>query len=172
MHRLQVSFSLLSTQPPTVACKMEAQLEYVHIAFTFLHVWRRFGMLSQRLLTKFLHWSSVGSLLRVHCWLGKQASILKKKICHFHSSQPFPQCATSRTPPPSQEFATLTFPAPSTATCAKSASVLRMDSWCVQSKERNVRVATDPHIPPLQWTSAIGSCKKVPKVYWYSRVFY
>ncbi len=27
------------TLPPTVVCKMEAQLEYVHIACTFLHVW-------------------------------------------------------------------------------------------------------------------------------------
>ncbi len=32
----------LSAQPPTVVSKMEAQLEYVHIAYTFLHIWRRF----------------------------------------------------------------------------------------------------------------------------------
>ena len=27
-----------TTQPPTVACKMEAQSEHVHVACTFLHV--------------------------------------------------------------------------------------------------------------------------------------
>ena len=31
------------TQPSTVACKMEAQSEYVHIACTFLHVWHQFA---------------------------------------------------------------------------------------------------------------------------------
>ncbi len=31
------------TQPPMVACKIEAQLEYAHIAYTFLHNWRRFA---------------------------------------------------------------------------------------------------------------------------------
>ncbi len=31
-----------TTQPPTVACKMEAKLEYMHIiAYAFLHVWHR-----------------------------------------------------------------------------------------------------------------------------------
>ena len=30
-----------TTQPPMV-CKMEGQLEYIHNAHTFLHVWRRF----------------------------------------------------------------------------------------------------------------------------------
>ena len=30
------------TQPPTVVCKMEDQLEYMHIAYAFLHVWLRF----------------------------------------------------------------------------------------------------------------------------------
>ena len=29
-------------QPATVACKMEAQLEYVHIAYMLLHVWHWF----------------------------------------------------------------------------------------------------------------------------------
>ncbi len=32
---------VLASQPPTVACKMEAPSEYVHVAYTFLHVWRR-----------------------------------------------------------------------------------------------------------------------------------
>ncbi len=59
------------TQPPTLVCKMEAQLEYTHLSYIrFLHVWRRIIMLSRRLLAKFPHWSSARSLLRVHCWLG------------------------------------------------------------------------------------------------------
>ncbi len=33
-------------------------------------------MLSRCLLTKFLHRSSVGSLLRVHCWLGEGRMML------------------------------------------------------------------------------------------------
>ncbi len=31
-----------TTQPPTVVRKMEAQLQYIHTAYTFLHNWRRF----------------------------------------------------------------------------------------------------------------------------------
>ena len=27
------------TQPPTVVCKIKAQLEHVHVAYTYLHVW-------------------------------------------------------------------------------------------------------------------------------------
>ncbi len=49
---------------------MEAQSEYVHIAYTFLHVWHRFVCSVGDYLTKCLHRSSVGPLLRVHCWLG------------------------------------------------------------------------------------------------------
>ncbi len=64
------------TQPPTVVCKMEAQLEYiqyVHTAYPFLHVWCQYVCsLSQCLLKNFLHSSSVGSLIRAHCWLGRQ----------------------------------------------------------------------------------------------------
>ena len=30
-------------RPATVACKMEAQLEYVQVAYMFLHVWCRFA---------------------------------------------------------------------------------------------------------------------------------
>ena len=40
-----------------------------------IHVFARLApicMLSRCLLTKFLHWSSVGGLLRVRCWLGRQ----------------------------------------------------------------------------------------------------
>ncbi len=48
---------------------MEAQLEYRRTLHArFLYVWRR--LLSRCFLTKFLHRRSVGSLLRVHCWLG------------------------------------------------------------------------------------------------------
>ena len=34
---------VLQAQPPMVLCRMEAQLKYVHVACTFLHVWRRFA---------------------------------------------------------------------------------------------------------------------------------
>ncbi len=53
--------------------KIEAPLERVHFGHTFLHVWHRFRMLSRCLATKFLLRSSVGSLLRVCCWLGSIA---------------------------------------------------------------------------------------------------
>ena len=34
-------FFVEETQPSTVVYKMEAQLEYMHIACTFLHIWRQ-----------------------------------------------------------------------------------------------------------------------------------
>ena len=40
------------SQPPTVACKMEAQLECMHNLHTFLHAWRLVYMLSRCLSTK------------------------------------------------------------------------------------------------------------------------
>ena len=48
--RIEVSFGStkcllphsLTPQPPTVVCKMEVLLECIHIAYTPLHVWRRF----------------------------------------------------------------------------------------------------------------------------------
>ncbi len=40
------------TQPPTAVCKMEAQSEYAHVAYTFLHVWAPICMLSRCLATK------------------------------------------------------------------------------------------------------------------------
>ena len=56
------------TQPPTVVRKLKRIL---HTAYTFLHFWRRFTCyVSRCLVTKFLHWSSGGSLLRLRCWLG------------------------------------------------------------------------------------------------------
>ncbi len=61
----------LRTQPPTVACKMEAQLESAHNAYNiFFARLAPICMLRRCLLTKFLVRSSVGSLLRVRCWLG------------------------------------------------------------------------------------------------------
>ena len=72
------------TQPPKVVCKMEAQLEcctYCICTRTHcLHVFAHFAlicMLSQSLLTKFLHRSSVRSLLRMRCWLGRGSTKLK-----------------------------------------------------------------------------------------------
>ena len=53
---------------------MEAQSDYVHIAYAFLHVRRQFCMLSRCLVTQFLRRSSGGSLLRVRCWSGRQES--------------------------------------------------------------------------------------------------
>ncbi len=46
---LQLTFDIVPTgytQPSTVVRKMEAQSEYTNIAYTFLHIWRRFVMLS------------------------------------------------------------------------------------------------------------------------------
>ena len=37
----------------------------------FLHVWRHFAGCSRCFVAKFLHRSSVGSLLRARCWLGQ-----------------------------------------------------------------------------------------------------
>ncbi len=41
-----------ATQPPMVVRKKKVQSEYVHVASTFLHVWRRFVCCSRCLLTK------------------------------------------------------------------------------------------------------------------------
>ncbi len=51
---------------------------YVHIAYTFLAHSAPICMHSRCLLTKFLHRSSVRSLLKVRCWLGKQ-----HQTCHI-----------------------------------------------------------------------------------------
>ncbi len=59
---------IATTQPPTVACKMESQLEHVHVFARLAPTW----VLSRCLVTKFLLRSSVGSLLRVSCWLGRR----------------------------------------------------------------------------------------------------
>ncbi len=59
-----------ATQPPTAACKVDAQSEYAHVAHTFLHARLPICVLRRCLLPKFLRRSSVGSLLRVRCWSG------------------------------------------------------------------------------------------------------
>ncbi len=58
-----------------VVRNLEAQSEYVHIAYTFWHVLAPICMPSRCLVTKFLHRSSGGSLLRVRCWLGTTAHV-------------------------------------------------------------------------------------------------
>ncbi len=58
------------TQPPKMVCKVEAQLEYTYTRC--MRVFARLApicVLSRCLVTKFLHRSSLGSLLRVRCWL-------------------------------------------------------------------------------------------------------
>ncbi len=52
-----------TTRPPMVVCKMEAQLKYMHIAYTFFARLVPICMLSRCLLAIFLHQSSVRSLL-------------------------------------------------------------------------------------------------------------
>ena len=69
-HTHTVALEKAPTQPPMVVLKTEAQSEYVHVAHTFFARLAPICMLSRCLLTKFLHRSSVGSLLRVRCWLG------------------------------------------------------------------------------------------------------
>ncbi len=82
----------LYAQPPTMACKMEAQLEHVHVAYTFLHRWHRFACSVAAQQQKFLHRSSVGSLLRVRCWLGRitwrSGPVLPLHLCCLHHASP------------------------------------------------------------------------------------
>ncbi len=85
-ERLQRGFDSLS-QPPTVACKMEAQSEYVHVAHTFFARLVPICLLSRCLLTKFLHRSSGGSLLRVRCWLGSCLFFFSPSLLRLHFFQ-------------------------------------------------------------------------------------
>ncbi len=64
---VNIQFKEKVAQPPTVVCKREAQLKYVPMAYTFLHIWH---LLVCSDGATFLHRSLVGSLLRVRCWLG------------------------------------------------------------------------------------------------------
>ncbi len=61
------SSNISISQPPTMVRKNGRS----SVGITLLHVWRRFFMLTQCLFKKKLHQNSVGSLLRVHCWLGR-----------------------------------------------------------------------------------------------------
>ena len=71
-------------QPATVVSKMEAQLKYAVYTlhtYIYLQVLAPICVLSWCLLTIFLHWSSVRSLLRVHYWLGPLSpSVLAHKL--------------------------------------------------------------------------------------------
>ncbi len=61
---------IAATQPLTVECKMEAQLEHVHVSARLVPICMLNRHLLTKLLTKFLHRSSAGSLLTVSCRLG------------------------------------------------------------------------------------------------------
>ncbi len=70
------------TQPQTVVCKLNRSS--VGIYKRCIHVFARLApicKLSRCLLTKFLHRSSVRSLLRVRCWLGTRCS--EERVKHF-----------------------------------------------------------------------------------------
>ncbi len=89
-----VFFSTLSrfpSQPPTVVCKMEAQLKYTYTRrYTLFTHFARLApicMLSRCLFSKILHWSSVGSLLRVRCWLGLYSTSTQRSF--FVSQEKF-----------------------------------------------------------------------------------
>ncbi len=65
---LYCSHSRLPNHHQRWYAKMEARLEYIR--YTFFTRLAPICLLSRCLLTNFLHWISVGSLLRVRCWLG------------------------------------------------------------------------------------------------------
>ena len=44
-----------TSKPPTTVCKMEAQLQWVHIAYTFLHVWCRRQFIKGLFLVGLVH---------------------------------------------------------------------------------------------------------------------
>ncbi len=86
-------WGVVISQPPTVVCKMEE----AQLGTRCTHVSARLALicvLSRCLLTKFLHRSSVGSLLRVRCWLGCRSychtvQATQKKEDSFFSSKSF-----------------------------------------------------------------------------------
>ena len=72
------------TQPPTVACKNGSS---VGIHTHCIHIFARLAQIcmpSRWLLTKFMHWTSVGSLLRVRCWLGQWLLAAKNFTVFFY----------------------------------------------------------------------------------------
>ncbi len=70
-------------QPASVACKMEAQSRNMHvrIAYTFLHVWRRFVMLSRGLLSNNISVIPAKSEFYQECVVGWEEG--KKKLRHM-----------------------------------------------------------------------------------------
>ncbi len=73
-------FHLSSSQPSTVVCKMEAQLECVYVAYTFSHVWAPIRMLGQCLLSKFLRRSSVGEFVKSVLLVGFRPKLRRRSI--------------------------------------------------------------------------------------------
>ncbi len=79
------------SQPPTVVCKNGSSVGIrTHCVYDFARP-TSICMLSWGLVTKFLHWSSVESLLRVRCWFGWDSVLtcgsqckkkVQKKLCY------------------------------------------------------------------------------------------
>ena len=76
----------MQTQPATVACKDGSSVG-TRTRCTFLRVLRRLVTLGRCLLTKFLHRSSGGGLLRVRCWLGKRERKEIRAVTHDEGCQ-------------------------------------------------------------------------------------
>ncbi len=80
---------LLPAQPATVACKMKAQSEHVHVAYMFfLHVLYAICMLSRCLATKISASELRRKIIRecVVGWVGETASVC---VCVWRSGGPF-----------------------------------------------------------------------------------
>ncbi len=109
--------------------KIEAQSEYVHVACTSLHIWRQFWMLSRCFAAKFLRRSSVRSLLRVRCWLGRRGRSereKRRKKFFFWKVQLFLLCVLLLLPP----FPFLSFLIdPDSLLSSSSSSSLQRASW-------------------------------------------
>ncbi len=74
----------MSTQPPTVACNDGSSVGICARCVTrYLHVWRPICMLGRCSVTKFLHLTSGGSLLRVRCWLGNDGWVFNVSASTF-----------------------------------------------------------------------------------------
>ena len=74
VHHTHAQAQRRSSQPPTVVCEMEAQLELcTHNSCTrFCTFGTKFACAQSVLINKkFLHLSSIESLLRMRCWLGR-----------------------------------------------------------------------------------------------------
>ncbi len=97
-------------QPPTVACKMEAQSEYVHVAHTFFCI---FGadlhaqlVLINKISASELRRKSIKSALLVGQEVHRQKKSLRKRTCHIfeiidaekHNKFSLPPKKTTTTP--------------------------------------------------------------------------